>query len=465
MKKRGFTLVELLAVIVLLAIISAIAATTISGVIKKTKINSFLSSFKILNKSLKDKIALGDTNVECDDKKNDNKCSSIYEYDEDTYEMEVKKNDSDVYISRLFPKKTGLLSNAFDNVLSFVDVFDSDGKSVCNINNDILVKCADINLIKKTINGNSYLVEADDNEYDVIDYDSYIEEYEPLLEFIEKIKNYGNKQEILCSDFDFRENNDCRNKLEYNNNNYIVAIVKPYDKYFVYIQLYNSKNNISKWNFNDTNLMTGNDDVSFLMDEKGNTTTNDTGNLYFTNIKIKKTEIEKKYDEMYDSFMLDLDMSSFEDWHENIKMSRIDRIFKEDLTPIKKEIEDYCNNDNSCFQEEVNNNYKILDIGPYSYVIYKYKNDNKYRLDMLNKFDFSEEKINFYLSTDSNRKMIYNIKNNDNIYMNKYQYLYFAYDISYTNNKKRSLEIKNIYTEDNIAGNQNILRIRGEWYE
>lgn len=49
MKKnnKGFTLIELLAVIVVLAIIMVIATTQINGVIRKNRVDSFLSTYKI----------------------------------------------------------------------------------------------------------------------------------------------------------------------------------------------------------------------------------------------------------------------------------------------------------------------------------------------------------------------------------------------------------------------------------
>ena len=55
MKKnsKGFTLVELLAVIVVLAVIMVIATTQISGVIKKNTVDSFKSSLDVVAKEAK----------------------------------------------------------------------------------------------------------------------------------------------------------------------------------------------------------------------------------------------------------------------------------------------------------------------------------------------------------------------------------------------------------------------------
>lgn len=51
--KKGFTLVELLAVIVVLAIIMVIATTQITGVIKKNTVDSFRSSLDVVAKQAK----------------------------------------------------------------------------------------------------------------------------------------------------------------------------------------------------------------------------------------------------------------------------------------------------------------------------------------------------------------------------------------------------------------------------
>ncbi len=59
MKKKGFTLVELLAVIVILAIILAIAVPSITKLIENQRKSAFESSIKLIIKNLEVKI-LGD---------------------------------------------------------------------------------------------------------------------------------------------------------------------------------------------------------------------------------------------------------------------------------------------------------------------------------------------------------------------------------------------------------------------
>lgn len=51
--KKGFTLIELLAVIVVLAIIMVIATQQINGTIKKNRVDSFLSTYKVVMETTK----------------------------------------------------------------------------------------------------------------------------------------------------------------------------------------------------------------------------------------------------------------------------------------------------------------------------------------------------------------------------------------------------------------------------
>ena len=65
--KKGFTLVELLAVIVVLAIIMVIATTQIGNAISRARSNSFIDSYKMVEKQLKTYIASDETEkILCD---------------------------------------------------------------------------------------------------------------------------------------------------------------------------------------------------------------------------------------------------------------------------------------------------------------------------------------------------------------------------------------------------------------
>ena len=89
--KKGFTLVELLAVIVVLAIIMVIAVTQVNSTIKKSRTNSFISSYKMLVKEIKSRMAmegLGDaaTTIACADSA---ACATLYDISSSDYEMIV----------------------------------------------------------------------------------------------------------------------------------------------------------------------------------------------------------------------------------------------------------------------------------------------------------------------------------------------------------------------------------------
>ena len=90
--KKGFTLVELLAVIVVLAIIMVIAVTQVNSTIKKSRTNSFISSYKMLVKEIKSRMAmegLGDaaTTIECADAAT---CATLYDISASDYTMKVE---------------------------------------------------------------------------------------------------------------------------------------------------------------------------------------------------------------------------------------------------------------------------------------------------------------------------------------------------------------------------------------
>lgn len=51
LNKKGFTLVELLAVVVVLAIVAAIAMQSITGIIKNNRVDSFISSLNTVDES------------------------------------------------------------------------------------------------------------------------------------------------------------------------------------------------------------------------------------------------------------------------------------------------------------------------------------------------------------------------------------------------------------------------------
>lgn len=106
--KKGFTLIELLAVIVVLAIIMVIATQQVNSTIKKSRANSFVSSYKMIVKEIKSRMAMSalesGTTIEC----NKDTCPSSYDISAEDYEMTVVKID-DSYILTL--KGTGKFEN------------------------------------------------------------------------------------------------------------------------------------------------------------------------------------------------------------------------------------------------------------------------------------------------------------------------------------------------------------------
>ncbi len=95
LNKKGFTLVELLAVIVVLAIIMVIATTQITGVIKKNTVDSFSSSLDVVAKAAKTiYLQFGDSITAEDIKAN-------VDYDPNQYEitLEGEKDSQKVCIT------------------------------------------------------------------------------------------------------------------------------------------------------------------------------------------------------------------------------------------------------------------------------------------------------------------------------------------------------------------------------
>ena len=103
--KKGFTLIELLAVIVVLAIIMVIATQQVNKTIKKSRANSFVSSYKMIVKEIKSRMAMeglgeGDTIV-CTTSgtvsTTNPYCITSYDISADDYTMEVTGDSTNGY--------------------------------------------------------------------------------------------------------------------------------------------------------------------------------------------------------------------------------------------------------------------------------------------------------------------------------------------------------------------------------
>ena len=93
--KKGFTLVELLAVIVILAIIMVIATQQIGKVIAGARADSFVESYQMIAKQVNTYIASDQLDaITCDDTDSDdtNDCSSKYGLSSADYSLKVAGN-------------------------------------------------------------------------------------------------------------------------------------------------------------------------------------------------------------------------------------------------------------------------------------------------------------------------------------------------------------------------------------
>ena len=103
--KKGFTLVELLAVIVILAIIMVIATQQIGKVIQGARADSFVESYQMIAKQVNTYIASDQLDaITCDDTDSDttNNCSSKYGLSSADYSLKVEGN-SGTYTVTLSP--------------------------------------------------------------------------------------------------------------------------------------------------------------------------------------------------------------------------------------------------------------------------------------------------------------------------------------------------------------------------
>ena len=93
--KKGFTLIELLAVIVVLAIIMVIATTQINRTIRKSRVDSFLSTMQIAMEASKTCAVQEETGTDC---------VANVDYSVDDYSLSMASTDYKTYTITLSAK-------------------------------------------------------------------------------------------------------------------------------------------------------------------------------------------------------------------------------------------------------------------------------------------------------------------------------------------------------------------------
>lgn len=128
-KKKGFTLVELLAVIVILGIVITVISISVVKTMKKAKNKAFITSYEVILDSVLKSINSKNLNLSDDSDVvcfNTEECSKIYYVSKDNYLMAVVKNDDDSYTVAVTGK------GDFENV-SFDSTIRED-KMICSSN-------------------------------------------------------------------------------------------------------------------------------------------------------------------------------------------------------------------------------------------------------------------------------------------------------------------------------------------
>lgn len=115
LNKKGFTLVELLAVIVVLALLMVVAGNAIIGIINKNRADSFVGTYKVAYNTLKMCAASEASETEC---------LAMIDYDDKQYGITIVKGTADYTVT-----VSANTSGSFKNV-DLVTHYGSDGKCV-----------------------------------------------------------------------------------------------------------------------------------------------------------------------------------------------------------------------------------------------------------------------------------------------------------------------------------------------
>ena len=241
--KKAFTLVELLAVIVVLAIIMVIAFGSVTRIIEKTRRNAFVSTYNLVIKNIKEKIKLGDedtiASLTC---YNYTSCANKYGIDEKEYSLLVVKDVS----NNIIPVMFGTVGSKFENIkLTDSDVeskyfvYDLSGNTdpASATTNSIASKISTSNAVVEKYNSiddlksNGIILSEDENNIlSLIDTLNF--ETDASVGTLDKTSNSGiytnhcNSEKVIR--YGFKKGNEKLKQIvqniqkEDNNNNYIV---------------------------------------------------------------------------------------------------------------------------------------------------------------------------------------------------------------------------------------------------
>ena len=172
LNKNAFTLVELLAVIVIFAIILGIAATRVVATINKSRTDSFVSSYKMVIKAVNNRLQLGEADITALTCNNTATCASIYDLDisPEEYDLKVAKSNDNLIVTM-----AGTSGGKFEDIkLTTSDVEDSF--SIYNNGKDNTTDNNSIGTMININNGNTSLV-TDSNDDNIKEINRVMEKY------------------------------------------------------------------------------------------------------------------------------------------------------------------------------------------------------------------------------------------------------------------------------------------------
>lgn len=121
--KKGFTLVELLAVTVVLAIIMVIATMSVNTSIVKTRATSFVKTMDMVVENAKEIVQLEELN--------ENLLKERLDYSKDEYDIFVSKNNDNTYLIVLKATDKGEFKNVDLTKAEQNNLYKYEAKTIC----------------------------------------------------------------------------------------------------------------------------------------------------------------------------------------------------------------------------------------------------------------------------------------------------------------------------------------------